>query len=541
MSDTKIAKGSLVLLIGSFIFRIGGFIYRFAMATLLGPTGYGILTLTIPIMGVLQLSAEGGIPPAIAKYIAQYEALNQPHMIRQIIKTSFKLIILMGFLLSIIIFVLAKPLALGVFNKPEAIIPFQAVALITPFSVITGEFKGIFQGFYQMSNLVITKAFEQSFMIIFAVVLILANFYVAGAVIGTAIGYAVAGVAAFILFRKYVWKHIKVSKRRSRRLNPHNHNNDTFTFLQELRLVKMLLFFSVPVVFSSLGELFMYDLGTWVIGIYLAAQFVGYYGIASPIARLPLVISMAVATAVLPATSAALSVNDHNLIETYINQAYRYVTIVVLPVSLGIAIFATPIISLLFPNYVLGSGALEILALGMLFFTLYTVSASIAQGVGKPVIPMVSLALGTVIELVLSWILIPKMGIDGAAVATSIATFVLMVTVSWRTLRYVKVRLQFGDLGKIVIASIIMAIILLFIPTTYAYTSAYHMPIAKILAFVYIMLIGLIGALIYIIILTSIGGLKKSDVDAFMKLGARLGPLAPFITRLAMFLSRFAT
>ncbi len=27
-------------------------------------------------MGVLQLSAEGGIPPAIAKYIAQYEAVE---------------------------------------------------------------------------------------------------------------------------------------------------------------------------------------------------------------------------------------------------------------------------------------------------------------------------------------------------------------------------------------------------------------------------------------------------------------------------------
>jgi len=512
------------------------------MAYLLGPTGYGILGLTLPLMGVLQLSAEGGIPPAIAKYIAEYEAKNDAAMIRQIIKTSFKLIIVMGFLLSITIFLLAKPLALGVFHKPEAILPFEAVALITPFSVITGEFKGVFQGFYQMSNLVITKAFEQSFMIIFAIVLILANFYVAGAVIGTAIGYAVAGVAAFILFRKYVWKHIKDGKsRRSRRLNPHNHYNDTFTFLKELRLVRMLLLFSVPVVFSSLGELFMYDMGTWVIGIYLPAQFVGYYAAASPIARLPLIISMAVATAVLPATSAALSVNDRSLIETYINQAYRYVTIVVFPASLGIAIFAAPIINLLFPGYGFGAEALEILALGMLFFTIYTVSASISQGMGKPVIPMVSLAVGTVIELGLSVVLVPKYGINGAALATTIATFVLMVLVAWRTLRHVKVRLQYGDLGKIVIASIIMAIILLFIPTTYAYTSAYHMSIAKILAFVYIAFLALIGALIYIITLTLIGGLKKSDVNAFMKLGGRLGPLGPVITKLAMFLSRFAT
>ena len=541
MSSTKIAKGSLVMLIGSFIFRIGGFVYRISLAYLLGPTGYGILGLTLPLIGVLQLSAEGGIPPAIAKYIAQYEALNQPEMIRQIIKTSFKLIIVMGFLLSLTIFILAKPLALDVLHQPLAVVPFQAVSLITPFSVITGELKGVFQGFYQMSNLVITKAFEQSFTIIFAIVLILANFYVAGAVIGTAIGYMVAGVAAFILFRKYVWKHLKDTKRRSRRLNPHNNLDEPFTLRKELRLVKMLLLFSVPVVFSSLGELFMYDMGTWVIGAYLPAQFVGYYAAASPIARLPLIISMAVATAVLPATSAALSVNDGELITTYINQAYRYVTIVVLPASLGIAVFATPIISLIFPGYVEGAEALRILALGMLFFTLYTVSGSISQGVGKPVIPMVALAIGTVIELGLSVILVPKYGIDGAALATTIATFLLMVMVAWRTLKYVKVRLEYGNFGKIVIASVIMTIILLFIPTTYAFTSAYHMSIAKILAFVYIMFLALIGALIYIIILTLIGGLKRSDVTAFMKLGGRLGPLAPFITKLATFLLRFAT
>ncbi|MGA2676541.1 MAG: oligosaccharide flippase family protein [Methanobacterium sp.] len=541
MSSTKIAKGSLVMLIGSFIFRIGGFVYRISLAYLLGPTGYGILGLTLPLIGVLQLSAEGGIPPAIAKYIAQYEALNQPEMIRQIIKTSFKLIIVMGFLLSLTIFILAKPLALDVLHQPLAVVPFQAVSLITPFSVITGELKGVFQGFYQMSNLVITKAFEQSFTIIFAIVLILANFYVAGAVIGTAIGYMVAGVAAFILFRKYVWKHLKDTKRRSRRLNPHNNLDEPFTLRKELRLVRMLLLFSVPVVFSSLGELFMYDMGTWVIGAYLPAQFVGYYAAASPIARLPLIISMAVATAVLPATSAALSVNDGELITTYINQAYRYVTIVVLPASLGIAVFATPIISLIFPGYVEGAEALRILALGMLFFTLYTVSGSISQGVGKPVIPMVALAIGTVIELGLSVILVPKYGINGAALATSIATFLLMVMVAWRTLRYVNVRLEYGNFGKIVIASVIMTIILLFIPTTYAYTSAYHMSIAKILAFVYIMFLALIGALIYISILTLIGGLKRSDVIAFMKLGGRLGPLAPFITKLATFLLRFAT
>lgn len=547
MSDTKIAKGSIIILLGSLIFRVGGFIYRFAMATLLGPAGYGIFILTLPIIAVLQLSAEGGIPPAIAKYIAQYDAVGQKDMVEQIIRTSAKLVISLGIILSIVIYILAEPLALYLFHNPEAILPFQCVALITPFSVIVGEMKGVFQGYYEMNFINVTKAVEQSSTIIFAVSLVLANFYIAGAVIGTAIGYMITGLAAFLIFRKYIWVKLKQHNAE----NPENPEKK-FTRRKELSLVKILFLFSIPVYLTSLGELFMYDIGTWIIGVFMTSEYVGFYGIGSPIARIPLMISMAVATAVLPATAAALSTENRHLLNTYINQAFRYVTILVLPMSLGIAVFAHPILSLLFPGYEMGTGALQILAIGMLFFTLYTVSASVAQGVGKPVIPMISLAIAVVIELGLSVVLvpgygtngvalIPGYGINGAALATTIATFVLMVTVAWGTLKQSKTKLELKNLGKIVVASVLMAGILYFVPTTYAYTSFYAgIPLAQVLALLYLILVAFVGAFLYIVILTLIGGVKKSDVSAFLKLGRRLGPLEPLLDKIGSILMKYA-
>jgi stage V sporulation protein B len=535
MSDSKIAKGSIIILLGSFIFRIGGFIYRFSMAYLLGPAGYGIFTLTMPLIAVLQLSAEGGIPPAIAKYIAQYEAVDDKAMVKQIIKTSFKLVVTLGIILSITVYLIAEPLALTLFHNSAAILPFQCVALITPFSVIVGELKGIFQGFYEMNFINVTKAFEQSFTIIFAVLLVLANFYIAGAVIGTAIGYMITGLAAFIIFRKYIWKRLGSGSR-----NRLDNRKEKFPLRRELSLVKMLFFFSIPVYLTSLGELFMYDIGTWIIGFYLPSEWVGYYGIGSPIARIPLMISMAVATAVLPATAAALSTDNRHKLDTYVNQAFRYVTIVVLPTSLGIAVLANPLLSLLFPGYEQGTGALQILAVGMLFFTIYMVSASVAQGIGKPIIPMISLALAVAIEFGLSILLVPSFGINGAALATTVATFVLMITVAWFTLKQAETTLELGNLGKIAVSSVLMAIILMLIPTTYAYTAFYmNNPLASILALIYILIITFAGMFIYISILTLIGGLKKSDVNAFLKLAQRTGPLAPLLNRLGNFLMRY--
>lgn len=516
--STKIARGSSIILAGSFIFRIGGYIYRFSMAYLLGPAGYGILGLTLPIMGILQLSAEGGIPPAVAKYVAEYKAKNQDYMINQIIKTSTKLILIMGFIFSIIIFVLAEPLAVNVFHKPEAIVPFQMIALITPFSVITGELKGIFQGFYQMTNIVITKAFEQSFMIIFAVILVLANYYVAGAVIGAAIGYMAAAVAGFILFWKYIGSRIFSSPEDSSK-------KDVFNFKAEIGLAKMLLLFSIPVVITSLGELALYDMGTFVIGAYMASEYVGYYNAASPIARLPLIISMAVATAVLPATSEAFSVNNHVLLKTYVRQAFRYVTIIVLPLSVGTIVFSTPIINLLFPGYASGSGALKILAAGMLFFTIYTVSASISQGMGKPFIPMYALLGGTVFELVGSIILVPYYGINGAALATTLAALIIMITVAWKTLGFAQIKLPLKDYGRIIIASIVMGVVLMIYPKN----------------IIFLMAALITAPIVYLVTLIFIGGLKKSDLNAFKKLAARTGPLSGVLRKLVRVLDRFAT
>mgnify|MGYP000987237323 CR=1 FL=1 len=535
MSDTKIAKGSIIILLGSMIFRVGGFINRFAMATLLGPAGYGVFILILPIIAVLQLSAEGGIPPAIAKYIAHYDAQGDNAMVKQIVKTSFKLVITLGLILSLIIYIMAEPLA-NFFHNPAAVFPIQCVSLITPFSVIVGEMKGIFQGYYEMNFINATKAVEQSSTIIFAVLLVLANFYIAGAVIGTAIGYMITGLAAFIIFRKYIWVKLKNNNDK----NPENPEKK-YTWRKELSLVKILFLFSIPVYLTSLGELFMYDIGTWIIGFYMTSEYVGFYGIGSPIARIPLMISMAVATAVLPATAAALSTENRQLLHTYINQAFRYVTILVLPMSLGIAVFAHPILSLLFPGYEMGTGALQILAIGMLFFTLYTVSASVAQGVGKPVIPMISLAIAVAIELGLSVVLVPGYGINGAALATTIATFVLMVTVAWGTLKQAKTKLELKNLGKIVVASVLMAGILYFVPTIYAYTSFYAgIPLAQVLALLYLILVAFVGALLYVVILTLIGGVKKSDVNAFLKLGRRLGPLEPLFDKIGSILMKYA-
>src|SRR5665648_173091 len=96
---------------------------------------------------------------------------------------------ILGIFFALVIFFSADWIALNWFHKPAVAYPLQAVALITPFSVIVGAFRGSFQGLYKMEFIVVTRAAEQIFTIIFAVVLVSLGFYAAGAVMGTGLGF----------------------------------------------------------------------------------------------------------------------------------------------------------------------------------------------------------------------------------------------------------------------------------------------------------------------------------------------------------------
>lgn len=56
---SKVVRGSAITFIGNIIFRFGGWIYRFILATVLGPSAYGIFGLTTPFQGIFQTLSSG--------------------------------------------------------------------------------------------------------------------------------------------------------------------------------------------------------------------------------------------------------------------------------------------------------------------------------------------------------------------------------------------------------------------------------------------------------------------------------------------------
>ena len=515
--SSNLARGSFLIFIGNIVFRVGGYIYRFLMASLLGPASYGILTITLQFQGIFQVLSAAGLPPAIAKYISEYNALDEEALARQTIYTSLKIMIILGIFFGLAMFFFVAPwLAFNFFNKPEALIPLQFIGLITPFSVIVGAFRGSFQGVYKMEYILATRTVEQIFMIVFATLLVLLGLSAAGAVLGSVLGFAASAVLSLILFLKYMGKYIPQPKKGYK-----------FPVKEELKLAKRLVFFAFPVTITALAEMGIYSICTFVMGVFLSSTLIGYFGAADPIARLPLVISISVATTILPASSAAFSTKNQNLLNKYVSYAFKYGMILVIPMCIGIAMLSGPIMSLVYftrPEYVLGATALSILVIGMTFYSMFAISSSIIQGIGNPRIPMYILLAGTSITLILNWIMVPLYGIEGGALATSIACFLMMIPMLQLTFKLTKVKVPYHTFGKIIVAALIMGVAILFIPQ-----NSYGLILAVILC-----------PIIYLIGLTLVKTFDENDISAIRGFSKKFGPLAKFIDEILNLIERFS-
>ena len=511
----KLVRGSLIILIGNIIFRIGGYVYRFLMAILLGPTAYGVLGITLPFQGIFQTLSAGGLPPAIAKYVAEYEAVEEHDMARQTIYTALEIMIFLGLFFGVLmIFVVAPYLAYHYLGKPAALVPLQIVGLITPFSVIVGALRGAFQGVYKMEYIVYTRAVEQIGMILFATAFVLIGLSTVGALWGTVLGYSLSVVAAAYIFKVYMPKYI-----------PKPSKDFVFTRRDRLSLAGTLVKFSIPVIITAIAEMLIYNICTIVMGRFLTFDEIGFFAAADPIARLPLIISVSIATTILPASSEAFKLKDNQTLQKYVSEAYKLSLLFVVPMCVGLALFASPTLRILYfknPAYVAGASALAILSIGMTFYSIFAISTSIIQGIGNPRIPMYILVGGAVVTGMLNWYMVPFLGIAGGALATSLACLLMMIPCVYFVFELTNTKAPTVSIVKIVVAALIMGAFAFFIPKT----TLWLFP-------------GIFACVIvYFFALILVKFFQKEEIDSLRRFSSRLGPLAKFVDKFLNFVER---
>lgn len=365
-----------------------------------------------------------------------------------------------------------------------------------------------------MEYIVYTRAIEQLGMILFATAFVLIGFSVIGALWGTVIGYALAAISSVIIFKFFMPKYI-----------PKPTGDFEFSLRDELNLALVLVKFSIPVIITAIAEMLIYNICTLIMGRFLTLSDIGFFTAADPIARLPLMISISVATTILPASSEAFKVKDISALQKYVGESYKISLLFVVPMCVGLALFSVPILRLLYfkiPAYVAGAPALAILSIGMTFYSIFAISTSIIQGIGNPRIPMYILIFGSITTAVLCWIFAPILGIAGGAAATTIACFLMMIPCIYFVFKLTETKAPKWPVLKILGATCIMGVFGLFVPKT----TLWLFP-------------GIILCMVvYFFALILVKFFTKEDIETLREYSSKLGPLSKFVNKLLDFVEK---
>lgn len=130
-------KGAIIISLGGFISKLLGAVYRIPLTNILGGTGMGIYQMVYPLYCILLTVSASGIPTGIARLISSGSKGAE--------KQAFRLYGAVGLIGSILMFMLAQPLA-RVQGEPAISLCCKllspSVFLVSLLSVVRGYFQG---------------------------------------------------------------------------------------------------------------------------------------------------------------------------------------------------------------------------------------------------------------------------------------------------------------------------------------------------------------------------------------------------------------
>lgn len=440
--NNSFVKMAAILAAAGILVRLIGFLYRLPLTNMIGDEGNGIYAAGYNIYNFFLIMSSAGLPVAISRMVAEKLALEEYGNARKIFKVSM-------FAAGGLSLFLAIVMAVGSFafynwcsatgNTDNLWYPsVWCLYTLSPTIFIVGimaVYRGYFQGFQTTVPTSLSQIVEQVFNAIFSVYLAWAwlkygvEFGAAGGTAGTGIG-ALTGLVVLVLFylmtrdsRNAVFAQDKKNYRiESGREITKNLLKIAVPIITGTAIFSMTNFVDMVMVNSRLAAA-GFDHDT-VVKLY--GQLNGKY---VTLTTMPVSISTAIATAVIPSITASLTMGDKDVVQSKVDTALRVTMMISIPAAAGLGVLGTPILKMLFPKYAEGGSLITVGSLSVVFLALSQISTGVLQGIGKVKTPAFNAMWGALAKIPFNWVLIaiPQINIIGAVISTTVCYIICSV------------------------------------------------------------------------------------------------------------------
>jgi O-antigen/teichoic acid export membrane protein len=455
MTISSIQRQSVISLSTTIALTGIGFLATIYFAHTLGPAPLGAYFLFLAYFGILNLIGDGGFGGAAVKRISEGKEPNE-----YLSAFAFIRIVLLALSVSLLLF--AEPYFKDL-SSSGAFFWLLLALIVSVFSSITGI--GVYGsgkvGIYQISTF--AEAFIRTLFQITAVFL---GFGIAGLAGGFVGGLIAGGLMNF----RYL--DVKIVRFR-------------------LSHLKNLSGFSFWIFLTASGSLVFCYADTILIGFFMSNAEVGIYRTAFQLTSVATFATLALHTVLYPKISSWGTLGKITEIENSLARAWTYSLFLAVPTCIGGWILGDKLLYYLYgASFVEGAPALFFLLLVQVVNVFMFLGTMSLTALNRPKDAFWVTVIAASVNILLDIILIPVMGITGAAVATLIAMILNALGALMLLSRVISVKFEHGPIKNILYAAGLMGIFLLcvylLLPLTHVIT---------VFALVFI------GALIYIIVL----------------------------------------
>ncbi|WP_220750865.1 putative polysaccharide biosynthesis protein [Apilactobacillus xinyiensis] len=429
--QSKMIQGSAWMTAGSILSRILGALYiipwrmlfgeaLFLQANALYVQGYNVYSLFLII-------SIAGIPSAIAKQVAHYNALNEYGVGIRLYKRGLLLSAIMGVVCALTLY-FGAPLLDG--GNPNVIPIMHSLAwavLVIPTMSLT---RGYFQGYQDMAPSAISQFAEQLIRVVYMLLsafLILKVFHgswidaVSQSTFAAFIG-ALAGLAILALYyfkRKKYYDSLIANSDNKIKIN----TNQLYVEIIS-QAVPFIVLASGITIFQLIDQYTFFKimhLATNYSDQYLNALYTIFAGNANKLIMITISLASAMAITVVPLLSEAYTRKNNEAIKKQISNGFVLFTFVMLPASLGMAAVAGPLNRVFYgtSQAALSANVLAFSSVIGISFGLFTVIAAMMQGISQNKRAVKFFVIGTIAKIITQFPFVFFFGIFGPLLSSA--------------------------------------------------------------------------------------------------------------------------
>ncbi|MFV0344041.1 MAG: oligosaccharide flippase family protein [Anaerocolumna sp.] len=435
-----IVQGS-ILAIASIIVRLIGLLYRLPLTNIIGDEGMGYYSQAFSIYNIALILSSYSLPLAVSKLVATRLANKEYKNSYRIFLCSLGFAVIVGILMSLLVFFGADFLATAIIKMPGSAIPLRILAPTIFVFAVMGVLRGYFQGKRTMIPTSVSQILEQ---IVNAIVSIIAAYYfmsqrsasesmaaygAAGGTLGTFVGASVALIfLAFIfaLYKPIIDRQMKKDKNSIRESYPD--------------LMKALALTIIPVILSQTvyqlsgfldGVIFSNVLYTKGVEETLRSSLWGIYSNKySLLITVPVAVASSMAAATIPSMVSTRSRSSNVELKMKVHQVIKFNMLIAIPAAVGLGVLASPVIRLLFSDASrLPADLMRMGSVAVVFFALSTTTNAILQGIDNMRKPVIHAAISLGVHIVLLYIMLKVFNLGIYALVIGNVTFSLMVCI----------------------------------------------------------------------------------------------------------------